>query len=74
MQANIPAAIAKRVAGVLTMVDMWKRLEKVYGDTDLNIITVKTNLENFLPKATVDYKRILEVYEAIEMAVTQYAA
>ena len=70
-RANIPVADAKRVTGVRTMAEMWRRLEKVYGDTDLNIITVKTNLENFVPKASQDYKRILEVYEAIETAVTQ---
>ena len=53
------------------MAEMWRRLEKIYGDTDLNIITVKTNLENFAPKATQDYRRIMEVYEAVEIAVTQ---
>ena len=37
---------------------------------DLNIITIKTNLENFVPKATLDYKRVLEVFEAIETAAT----
>ena len=71
LKSNIPAADAKRVVGVKTMEEMWKRLEKVYGDKDLNIITVKTNLENFTSKATKDHKKILEVYEAIESAVTQ---
>ena len=69
MKANIPAADAKRVVGVKTMDEMWRRLEKVYGDKDLNIITVKTNLEKFVPKSNVDHKKILEVYEAIESAV-----
>ena len=46
-------------------------MEKIYGDTDLNIITIKTNLENFTPKASQNYKRIMEVYEAVEIAVTQ---
>ena len=53
------------------MEETWTRLEKIYGDTDLNIITVKTGLENFVPKATSDYKRIQEVFEAIEVAVNQ---
>ena len=38
---------------------------------DLNIITVKTNLENFVPKSNLDHKRVQEVFEAIEAAVTQ---
>ena len=68
-KTKIPEADAKRVAGVKSMTEMWRRLEKVYGDTELNIITVKTNLENLTPKSSQDFKRILEVYEAIETAV-----
>ena len=49
---NIPTSDARRVAGVKTMEEIWKRLEKVYGDTQLNILTVKANLENLTPKAT----------------------
>ena len=71
MKANIPVADAKRVGGVKTMAEMWTRLEKIYGDVDLNIITIKNNLESLAPEANVDYKRIMEVYEAIEVAVTQ---
>ena len=71
LKTSIPEADAKRVAGVKTMEEMWRRLEKVYGDTELNIITVKTNLENFSPKATSEHKRIMEVFAAIESAVTQ---
>ena len=61
MKTNLPANDAKRVAGVKSMDEMWRRLEKVYGDVDVNIITMKTSLENFTPKSTVDHKRILEV-------------
>ena len=43
------------------------------GDIDLNIIIIKTSLETCMPKSTIDHKRILEVYEAIEVAVTQLA-
>ena len=53
------------------MEEMWTRLERVYGDKELNIITVKTNLENFAPKAGLEHKRIQEVFEAIETASTQ---
>ena len=70
-KANIPAADQKRVSAIKTMKDMWARLEKVYGDTDLNIITVKSNLESFNPKSNQDFRRIMEVSEAIEIAVNQ---
>ena len=53
------------------MSEMWQRLEKVYGDTELNIVTVKSNLESFVPKAGPDHKRIQEVFETVETAVTQ---
>ena len=71
LKENLPEVDAKRIAGVKSMAEIWRRLEKVYGDKELNIITVKTNLENFIPKATQDHKRILEVFETIETAVTQ---
>ena len=47
LKTNIPEADAKRVAGVKTMDEMWRRLERVYGDTDLNIITVNNLGELF---------------------------
>ena len=71
IRANLPEVDAKRIAGIKTMVEIWKRLEKVYGDTKLNIITVKQDLEGFTPKATESYKRVAEVFEAVEKAVTQ---
>ena len=40
-------------------------------DTELNIITVKTNLENFVRKAKQEFRKILEVFETIEAAITQ---
>ena len=70
-KTHIPALDAKRVVGVKTMAEMWRRLDKVYGDVELNILTVKNNLENFTPKASADHKRILEVFKCIESAVTQ---
>ena len=71
VKANIPVADQRHIAGVRTMAEIWKRLEKVYGDTKLNILTVKQNLEGFAPKSTENCKRVLEVFEAIETAVTQ---
>ena len=53
------------------MSKVWERLERVYGDTELNIVTVKSNLEGFIPKAVLDYKKIQEVYEAVESPVAQ---
>ena len=54
LKTHIPAADVKRVAGINTMVEICQCLEKVYGDTELNIITVKTNLENYIPKPGPD--------------------
>ena len=71
IKGNVPAKDSRRIAGVKTMEEVWKRLEKVYGDTQLNIVTVKASLENLVPKAAENYKRVLEVYEAVEAAVTQ---
>ena len=71
VKASLPASDSKRVAGLKTMAEVWARLETVYGDTDLNIITVKSNLESLVPKAVLEHKRIIEVYEAVESAKTQ---
>jgi len=73
IKTHIPAGDARRVAGVKTMVEIWRRLEKIYGDTQLNILTVKSNLENLVPKAVESYKRVMEVFEAVETAATQLA-
>ena len=53
------------------MAEVWERLKRVYGDTDLNIVTIKSNLESLAPKAMQEHKRVQEVYEAVEVAVTQ---
>jgi hypothetical protein len=71
LRKSIPANDARHIAGVKTMGEAWRRLEDVYGNLQLNIITVKTNLESFMPKAVERYKKIREVYEAVEKAVTQ---
>ena len=71
IKTNIPANDAKRITSVRTMPEVWERLEKVYGNRYLNVITVKTNLESFVPKSSQDHKRVLKVFEAVETAVTQ---
>ena len=68
---HLPAADAKKVSGVKTMEEVWQRLERVYGDRELNILTVKSNLENFSPKSAQDHRKLQEVYEVVERAVTQ---
>ena len=71
IKENIPAADVKRIAGVKTMVEIWRRLEKVCGNTDLNKIRVKTKFENLVPKSNVDHQRIFEVFKAVKTAVKQ---
>ena len=71
VKTNVPAADSRRIAGVKTMREVWERLERVYGDTELNIITVKSTLESFTSKSNQDHKRIQDVYEAVEKAITQ---
>ena len=53
------------------MDEVWKKLERVYGDTELNIVTVKSNLESLVPKVVVDHERIQEVYEAVGSSIAQ---
>ena len=71
IKSHLLAADVKRIVGIGSMSEVWERLERVYGDTELNIVTVKSNLEGFIPKAVLDYKKIQEVYEAVESAVAQ---
>ena len=40
LKSHIPAADARRITGIKNMEATWTRLGKIYGDTDLNIITV----------------------------------
>ena len=71
MKSNLPASDAKREIGVNAMTKMWQRLERIYGDTGSNIITVKSHFENITPKPGPDHKRIQDVFKAIETTVTQ---
>ena len=71
MKSNLPALDAKRVTGVNALTKMWQRLERIYGDTGSNIITVKSHFENFTSMPGPDHKRIQDVFKAIETTVTQ---
>ena len=71
IKSHVPQIDAKRITGLKTMNEVWERLERVYGDVELNIVTVKSNLEALVPKATLDHKRVQEVFEAVEIAVAQ---
>ena len=42
LREHIPETDKKRIVGVKTMGEIWRRLEKVYGDTELNINTGET--------------------------------
>ena len=53
------------------MTKVWERLKRLYGNTELILVTVKSNLEGFIPIAVLNYKKIQEVYEAVESTVTQ---
>ena len=71
VKTHIPPADMKRVAAVKTMKEIWERLERIYEDKELNIVTVKSNLEAFKPRNAPDHQRIQDVFEAVEKAVTQ---
>ena len=71
IKSHLPATDIKRIVGIRSMSEVWERLERVYGDTELNKVTVKSYLEGFTPKAVLDYKKIQEVYEAVESGVAQ---
>ena len=51
---HLLAADAKKISGVKTMEEVWQRLERVYRDRELNILTVKSNLESFSLKSALD--------------------
>ena len=71
VKTNIPTVDSKRITRLKTKKEVWKSLERVYGDKYMNMIAVKSNLESLVPKATQDQKRIQEVYEAVETAIAQ---
>ena len=71
LKANIPVDDKRRVTGAKSLKDAWERLEDIYGNKDLNVLTVKSNLESLVPKAVQDHKRIMEIFEAVETAKGQ---
>ena len=71
LKSNLPAKDVKQISGLTTLADAWERLERTYGNVQLNIITVKGNLEKFQSNASQDHRRVMDVFEAVERAVTQ---
>ena len=71
LKSNLPAKDVQQISGLTTMKDAWERLERTYGNVQLNIITVKSNLEKFQPSGGQDHKRVMDVFETVERAVTQ---
>ena len=71
LKSNLPAKDVRQISGLTTLADAWERLERTYGNVQLNIITVKGNLEKFQSNASQDHRRVMDVFEAVERAVTQ---
>ena len=60
-----------KVAAVSSMMECWRRLEKVYGDRTLNIVTVKNNLRLQQLKGSQRWEKVIDLYEQVEKATTQ---
>ena len=71
LRANIPAKDVSQIAGLTTLAEAWERLERTYGNVQLNIITVKGNLERYVPSSGQDHKKVIDVFEAVERSITQ---
>ena len=71
LRANIPAKDVSQIAGLTTLAEAWERLERTYGNVQLNIITIKGNLERFVPSSSQDHKKVMDVFEAVERSITQ---
>ena len=71
LKPALPSKDQAKVAAVSSMTECWKRLEKTYGDRNLNIVTVKHNLRGYQPKGTHRWEKAIDLHECIEKAVTQ---
>ena len=71
LKSNLPSKDVKQISGLTTMREAWERLERTYGNIQLNIITVKGNLEKYHSSASQDHRKVMDVFEAVERAVTQ---
>ena len=67
---SIPPKDLKHVKGVMSMKDLWARLDAVYGNIELNVLTIKSKLEGLHLKASLDHEKMIELYHAVEYAVT----
>ena len=68
---SIPPSDRNRVAGVSSMSELWNRLDSIYGDKTLNITSIKSKLESLALESTLEHDQVIEVYQAVERAVTQ---
>ena len=71
LKPALPNKDQAKVAAVSSMTECWKRLEKTYGDRNLNIITVKHNLRGYQPRGAQRWEKAIDLHEFIEKAMTQ---
>ena len=67
----IPKADQERIVGIQTMSEVWKRLDRVYGDLDTNKVTIKGQLQGVVLKGTAAHEKIQSLFVAVQTAVTR---
>ena len=71
LKPALPLKDQPKVSALATMELCWERLNKVYGNTQLNLVTIKRNLESFIPKGTQKFEKVIQLYEEVEKAFDQ---
>ena len=57
--------------GIQTMSEVWKRLDRVYGDLDTNKVTIKGQLQGVVLKGAAAHEKIQSLFVAVQTAVTR---
>ena len=71
LKPSLPSKDQAKVSAVATMELCWERLGKVYGDRQVNLTTVKTNLRNLNLKGSQSWERVLDLHDEVEKSMDQ---
>ena len=69
-KACLPQKDLARIKGVTNMDEVWRRLDRIYGDLELNKLTIRSNLSKLLVHGP-PFQQVQELHQGVLQALTQ---
>ena len=70
LKLKLPREAMAAIAGLQCPEEAWKRLEEVYGNRELSILSALKNLRDFKPAKTAPHEQVIELAMATQKCLT----